>query len=199
MHPELLDWLAVWFMDEGWSLKKLHRLIVTTRAYPGRDSRIRPELLERTMRPTCCWPRGRARIEGGARSRVPLCKVANLLSTRLDGPSVFPPQLPSVTTEGTYGPMQWPGPARARIAFAGASTPSPKRTAPFAALFHVPDAPSGEACMATARDVYNAAMHALFLLNDITFVEAAQAIGRVLASQTGTVEQRIDALFERLP
>lgn len=32
-HPELLDWLAVWFMDEGWSLKKLHRLIMSSNAY----------------------------------------------------------------------------------------------------------------------------------------------------------------------
>ncbi len=191
-HPELLDWLAVWFMDEGWSLKKLHRLIVTSATY-RQDSRIRPELLERDVANVLLARGPRVRIEAEL-VRDSALQVANLLSTRLDGPSVFPPQLPSITTEGTYGPMQWrasQGEDRYRRSLYTFS----KRTAPFA-LYSTFDAPSGEACLAR-RDVSNTAMHALFLLNDITFVEAAQAIGRVLASQTGTVEQRIDALFER--
>src|SRR5205807_1105014 len=37
-HPELLDWLATWFMDNGWSLKKLHELIVTSDAYQQSSS-----------------------------------------------------------------------------------------------------------------------------------------------------------------
>jgi hypothetical protein len=45
-NPELLDWLAVDFMDKGWSLKKLHRLIVTSATYQ-QDSRFTPELLEK--------------------------------------------------------------------------------------------------------------------------------------------------------
>jgi mono/diheme cytochrome c family protein len=38
-HPELLDWLATWFMDNGWSLKKLHTLVVTSRAYQQASER----------------------------------------------------------------------------------------------------------------------------------------------------------------
>ena len=45
-HPELLDWLAVEFMDHGWSLKKLHRLIVTSATY-RQSSRVTPELAAR--------------------------------------------------------------------------------------------------------------------------------------------------------
>ena len=44
-HPELLDWLAVQFMDQGWSLKKLHRLIVTSATY-RQSSKVTPDLLE---------------------------------------------------------------------------------------------------------------------------------------------------------
>ena len=43
-HPELLDWLAVEFMEAGWSLKQLHRLIVTSATY-RQSSRVTPELL----------------------------------------------------------------------------------------------------------------------------------------------------------
>lgn len=45
-HPELLDWLACEFMDHGWSLKHLHRLIVTSETYQ-QSSKVTPELLER--------------------------------------------------------------------------------------------------------------------------------------------------------
>ena len=45
-HPELLDWLAVEFMEHGWSLKQLHRLIVTSATYQ-QSSRVTPELLAR--------------------------------------------------------------------------------------------------------------------------------------------------------
>jgi hypothetical protein len=191
-HPNLLDWLAVWFMDEGWSLKKLHRLIVTSATY-RQDSRIRPELLERDAANALLARGPRVRIDAEL-VRDSALQVADLLSSKMDGPSVFPPQLPSVTTEGTYGPMQWRasvGEDRYRRSLYTFS----KRTAPFA-LYTTFDAPSGEACLAR-RDVSNTAMHALFLLNDITFVEASQAIGKDFASRHGTPEQRLDVLFER--
>jgi hypothetical protein len=45
-HPELLDWLAIEFVKQGWSMKKLHRLIVTSSTYK-QTSRVTPELLQR--------------------------------------------------------------------------------------------------------------------------------------------------------
>ena len=51
-HPELLDWLAIEFMESGWGMKQLHRLIVTSATY-RQSSRVTPELL-RAIRPTAC-------------------------------------------------------------------------------------------------------------------------------------------------
>ena len=64
-HPELLDWLAVEFVKQGWSLKKLHRLIVMSATYQ-QSSRVTPELLASGSARTCCSPAGRA---SGSRRR----------------------------------------------------------------------------------------------------------------------------------
>jgi len=56
-HPELLDWLAVEFMESGWNIKHLHRLIVNSATY-RQSSRVTPELLKKTRR-TASWPAAR--------------------------------------------------------------------------------------------------------------------------------------------
>jgi hypothetical protein len=191
-HPELLDWLATEFMDQGWSLKKLHRLIVTSATY-RQDSRVRPELLTKDANNILLARGPRVRLEAEL-VRDSALRVADLLSGKMGGASVYPPQLPSVTTEGAYGAMQWrasAGEDRYRRSLYTFS----KRTAPFA-LYTTFDAPSGEACVAR-RDVSNTPMHALFLLNDITFVEASQKLGRTFANLPGPIESRMIELFRR--
>src|SRR5690606_36122867 len=107
-------------------------------------------------------------------------------SWKAHGPTVFPPQLPSITREGAYGPLEWKvseGEDRYRrglYTFA-------KRTAPYA-TFHTFDAPSGEACVAR-REVSNTPLQALTLLNDEVFIEAAQALGRQAAALEGGPEE----------
>ena len=70
-----------------------------------------------------------------------------------------------------------------------------KRTAPYA-MFVAFDAPSGEECVAR-RDVSNTPLQSLTLLNDVVFVEAAQALGRLTAARRGTTEARAAWLFSR--
>jgi hypothetical protein len=121
-------------------------------------------------------------------------KVSGLLSPKIGGPSVFPPQPPGVTSEGTYGPLEWKvseGEDRYRR---GLYTFS-KRTAPYA-QFQTFDAPSGEACLAR-REVSNTPLQALTLLNDAVFMEAAQALGRSAAAQAGPPAARAAAVFRR--
>ncbi|MCB1088969.1 MAG: DUF1553 domain-containing protein, partial [Verrucomicrobiae bacterium] len=88
-HPELLDWLAVDFMDHGWSLKRLHHLIVTSRTY-RQSSRVTPELLARDPQNRLLARGPRFRVEGEIVRDIQL-SVSGLLNLNLGGPSVMPP------------------------------------------------------------------------------------------------------------
>jgi hypothetical protein len=191
-HPELLDWLAVEFERSGWSIKNMHRLIVTSATY-RQSSRVTPELLPKDPENLLLSRGSRFRIEAEL-IRDAVLKMSGLLASRIGGPSVFPPQPAGVTTDGTFGGMAWnvsQGPDRYRR---GLYTFS-KRTAPYA-MFNTFDAPSGEACVAR-REVSNTPLQALTALNDPVFVEAAQALGRMLAAEPASPEARAAYLFRR--
>ncbi|TMQ33030.1 MAG: DUF1553 domain-containing protein, partial [Planctomycetota bacterium] len=191
-HPELLDWLAVEFVNRGWSLKQMHRLLVTSATYQ-QSSRASQELLARDPQNILLARGPRIRMEAEL-IRDAALKIGGLLSEKIGGPSVFPPQPPGVTSEGTYGALPWKvstGPDRYRR---GLYTFS-KRTAPYA-MFVTFDAPSGEACVAR-REVSNSPLQALTLLNDPVFEQVAQALGRTLAAEKAPVEARAAHLFRR--
>jgi hypothetical protein len=190
--PVLLDWLAVELVGQGWSLKKIHRLMVISATY-RQSSRVTPELVAKDPHNLLLARGPRFRIDAEL-VRDAALTASGLLSPRIGGPSVFPPQPPGVTSEGTYGALAWKpseGPDRYRR---GLYTFS-KRTAPYA-MFTTFDAPSGEACVAR-REVSNTPLQALTLLNDTVFVEAAQALGRQISAQPGTAETRAAGLFRR--
>jgi hypothetical protein len=191
-HPELLDFLALELIRRGWSLKELDRLIVTSATY-RQSSHATHELHARDPDNRLLARGPRTRLEA-EQVRDAVLRASGLLSTKIGGPSVFPPQPPGVTTEGTYGGLPWsvsPGPDRYRR---GLYTYT-KRTAPFAA-FAAFDAPSGEVCVAR-REVSNTPLQALTLLNDSAFVEAAQALGREMVSRPGAIAGRMEHLFRR--
>nr|UXE44321.1 hypothetical protein Hi04_10k_c2089_00009 [uncultured bacterium] len=191
-HPELLDWLAVEFQRKGWSLKQLHKLIVMSATY-RQSSRVTPIMLAKDPenRLLARAPRIRLDAEELRDSALTAC---GLLSPKIGGPSVFPPQPPSVSSEGAYGALNWtvsPGEDKYRR---GLYTFS-KRTAPYA-MFTTFDAPTGEVCVAR-REVTDTPTQALTLLNDQVFVEAAQALGKLLTQQTGSDADRVTMLFTR--
>ena len=191
-HPELLDWLALEFVRRGWSLKQMDRLIVLSATY-RQSSRTTPALRERDPENLLLARGPRFRLEAEL-VRDAALQASGLLSDKIGGPSVYPPQSAGVTTEGTYGPLPWKtseGPDRYRrgiYTFA-------KRTAPFA-LFNAFDAPSGEACLAR-RDRSDTPLQALMLLNDAMFQELARAMGQQAAEMSGTVSDRAARLFRR--
>jgi hypothetical protein len=190
-HPELLDWLAVEFMERGWSVKQMHKLIVMSATY-RQASRAAPEMIARD--PDNKWlargPRFRMEAEMVRDSAL---LASGLLSEKMGGPSVRPPQ-PDGVTEAAYGSPKWNADAgedrnrRSIYTFM-------KRTAPFA-LYANFDAPTGEACLAR-REVSNTPLQALALLNDVVFLDASRALGRILATQEGPVEDRVRILFRR--
>jgi len=120
--------------------------------------------------------------------------ASGLLSRKIGGPSVFPPQPPGVSSEGAYGPLEWKtseGPDRYRrtlYTFA-------KRTAPYA-LTATFDGPSGEVCLAR-RDRSDTPLQALTSLNDQVFMECARALGQLAAHAVGDDSARAGMLFRR--
>jgi hypothetical protein len=182
-HPELLDWLAIEFVRQDWSMKRLQRAIVTSSTY-RQSSRADAARLARDPRNELLSRGPRARLEAEL-VRDAALQASGLWSRRIGGPSVFPPQPENVTTEGAYGRLNWTTSTGADRYRRGLYTFA-KRTAPYA-MFTTFDGPSGEACVAR-REQSNTPLQALTLLNDTVFLEAAQALG----SQTAALAKESD-------
>ncbi len=186
-HPELLDWLATEFMDRGWSMKAIDRLIVTSTAY-RQSSRVTPELLAKDPynRLLARGPRFRMEAE---MVRDTVLAESGLLSAKVGGPSVFPPQPPGIWdmpyNDDVYVESQGEDRYRRGIyTFA-------RRSAPYPAMINF-DAPSREQCT-VRRTRTNTPLQALNLLNDQAFWEAARAMAGRLAKEGGAeVRSRID-------
>jgi mono/diheme cytochrome c family protein len=176
-HPELLDWLAAEFMDSGWDVKNLIRLIVTSATY-RQDSRVTPELAERD-------PENRL-LARGARHRLPswmlrdaALRAAGLLSDRVGGPSVNSYQPPGIWEEATFGKKTYirdDGEAlyrRSMYLFW-------RRIVGPTVFF---DNAARQVCEVKVKRT-NTPLHALTTLNDETYVEAARVLAqRVLAGE----------------
>jgi Protein of unknown function (DUF1553)/Protein of unknown function (DUF1549)/Planctomycete cytochrome C len=191
-HPELLDWLALEFVRQGWSMKAMHKRIVMSATYQ-QSSHVSPALLAKDQENRLLARGSRVRLEA-EQIRDQALLASGLLSRRIGGPSVFPSQPPGVTSEGTYGGLNWK-PSDGGDRFRRGLYTFSKRTAPYAA-FTTFDAPSGEVCVAR-REISNTPLQALTLLNDTVFQDAAQALGRQTAALPGAVETKIAALFRR--
>ncbi len=87
-HPELLDWLAHWFVREGWSFKKLHRLILTSNSY-RMSRKWNPHYGEEDPENRLMWRMPRVRLEVEA-IRDSMLAVSGRLNRRMYGPSMFP-------------------------------------------------------------------------------------------------------------
>ncbi|MFT6862813.1 MAG: hypothetical protein ACJAVK_001373 [Akkermansiaceae bacterium] len=171
-HPELLDWLAVDYREKGWSLKKLLKTIVMSKAYQ-QSSKITPGRL-------AADPRNRL-LSRGPRFRLSAEMVrdqalvaSGLLTRKIGGPSVMPPQ-PSGVWKSTYSGDKWKnatGPDRYRR---GVYTYL-KRTSPYPSMTTF-DAGSGEVCQ-IRRVRTNTPLQALVTLNDTVFVETAGALAQ---------------------
>ncbi|MFM7210099.1 MAG: DUF1553 domain-containing protein, partial [Verrucomicrobiota bacterium] len=191
-HPELLDWLAVEFMKSGWSTKRLHRLIVTSATY-RQSSKVSPESATKDPSNLLLSRGSRFRLEAEI-IRDSSLKAAGLLSAKMGGPGVYPPQPASVTTEGTYGKVEWKT-SEGEDRYRRSLYTFIKRTAPFA-MSTTFDAPTGESCVAR-RDVSNSPLQALTLLNDEMFMETARALGQKAMETAADDDGRIAYVLRR--
>jgi hypothetical protein len=190
-HPELLDWLASEFMSRGWSVKQLHRLMVTSATY-RQTSRVSPAASAKDPQNRLLSRSPRFRLDAEL-IRDAALRSSNLLSETMYGPPVRPPQ-PEGVTEVAYGGGKWET-SQGADRYRRSLYTFMKRTAPFAMLTTF-DAPSGEVCMA-ARDRSNTPLQALTLLNDPIFIETAQQLGRMVTEYPGDDKHKAVFLFRR--
>jgi Protein of unknown function (DUF1553). len=191
-HPELLDWLAVQFMEDGWSLKKLHRLIVTSNAY-RQSSDAAPALIAKDPANRLLARGPRFRVDAEIVRDVAL-EASGLLNRKVGGPSVHPPAPAFLfLPPASYATKSWiedTGGERYRRAlytFRFRSTPYP--------MLQAFDAPNGDySCVRRARS--NTPLQALVTLNEPIFVETARALAlRTLRDGGQTEADRLNFAF----
>ncbi len=187
-YGDLLDWLAVDFMEHGWSRKHLIRTIVTSATYQ-QASTATPELLERDPynRLLARGPRFRADAEI---VRDIAITAAGLMTHKMGGPGVIPPVPQNVLDYNYVYPTYWTaatGPERYRRTVYGFR----KRSMPDPVMSNF-DGPNGDLpCARRTRS--NTPLAALTGLNEILFVEAARALAlRVLREGGADDAQRAD-------
>lgn len=193
-HPELLDWLAVEFIESGWDVKHMLRLITSSRAY--RQSSIpTPELAKRDPQNRLLARQSRWRLDAEFIRDTALLH-AGLLVPTIGGPSVKPYQ-----PDGYWEFLNFP--KRTWQADAGSSQYRRGLYTHWQRTFLHPsllafDAPSREECTAQ-RAVSNTPQAALALLNDPTYVESARKFAeRALAEPASTDDaSRIAWTFRR--
>ena len=188
-HPELLEWLAVEFMESDWDLRELHRLMVMSEAF-RRDSGVSAEHLERDPDNVYLARGPRFRLDAEVIRDLALA-AGGLLNPAIGGPSVFPPQ-PEGVNALAYGKPQWPT-SRGSDRYRRGMYTYLKRAAPYAtaATFDAP--PADEACVMRRRT--NTPLQALTLLNDKVFLEAAQGTAVRVARHRGGVNEKIEYLY----
>jgi hypothetical protein len=180
-HPELLDWLAVDFMEHDWSVKHLLRTIVLSSTY-RQDSRIDDKLLQQDPKNRLLARGPRFRVDAEV-ARDSALAAAGLLNSRVGGPSFFPP-VPESMFATSFIPVDFwkvpEGPERYRRSvyiFRRRSMPDP-----MLASF---DAPNGDfSCPRRARS--NSPLAALTALNEPVFVDAARALALRMLREAGS-------------
>lgn len=198
-HPELLDWLAVEFMSptragvRPWSMKHIHRLIVTSATY-RQSSVMTPELLERDDK-NKLYARGPRFRMDAEMIRDNALAVSGLLSLKLGGPSIRPYQPPGLWESKVGGESVAyeisPGEDRYRRGIYVVW----KRTSPYPSFINF-DATGRNACV-VKRSRSNTPLQALTLLNDPVYVEAAAGLAKRVLNEKpqGTVAERIRHAF----
>lgn len=189
-HPQLLDWLAVEFMESGWSVKHVHRLILNSATFQ-QSSIFSPQLkkIDPDNRWLARFPRRRASAEV---IRDTILSVSGQLVLQIGGRSVYPHKPVGVDKfrDETAGEWKQDAPPycfrRGIYVFWQRTSPYPSMT-----LF---DATSRERCT-VKRAVTNTPLQSLALMNDPVYVAAANALASHLMSGAHGTSQRIELLF----
>jgi Protein of unknown function (DUF1553)/Protein of unknown function (DUF1549)/Planctomycete cytochrome C len=179
-HPELLDWLAIRYRESGWDTKALLKLIVTSATY-RQSSKARPELLEKDPRNRVLARAPRVRLEAEM-VRDQALALSGLLSRKVGGPSVFPPQPDGLWQAAFNGERTW-ATSKGEDRYRRGLYVFWRRTVPYPSMAAF-DAPSREIC-AIKRVRTNTPLQSFVTMNDPVYVEAAQALARRIVREGG--------------
>src|SRR5207247_2462938 len=193
-HRELLDWLAAEFMERGWSMKQVQRLIVTSSAY-RQSSRARPELQSRDPYNTLLARQTAFRLPAEL-IRDSALAASGLLDPEVGGKSTRPYQ-PESVTKLAFGNNDWVKweESTGKDRYRRGLYIFLQRTAPYPLLanFDAPDSTT-PACRRRRSDT---PLQALNLLNDPVFLQAAQGLAeRILRECPGGFQKRLSYAYQ---
>ena len=197
-HPELLDWLARRLQQDGWSIKALHRLIVTSAAY-RQSSAARRDLAEKDPYNTLLGRQQRQRLEAEV-IRDSALAASGLMIDRIGGPGVYPPQPEGIyrfTQNVKFWKQRTPEDNYRRGLYTYFWRSSPY---PFLMTFDAPD--SNVTCTRRVRS--NTPLQSLTLANDPAFVDLANGLARRVlkeasADETARIDHAFRLCFSRTP
>ena len=195
-HPQLLDWLASQFVQDGWDVKQLMKQIVLSASY-RQSSRITPELYQHDPENRLLGRGPRFRLDAEM-LRDQALYISGLMVERQGGPSVKPPQPPglwlAVSAGMSTGTQKFTKDVGSDKVHRRTLYTMIKRTAPPPQLA-ILDAPSREfACV--RRERTNTPLQALLLLNDPQYFEAARALAeRVLSDANRSPKEDAAAMY----
>ncbi len=189
-HPELLDRMAIDFMEQGWSMKQLVKRIAMSATY-RQSSRATPELLEKDVDNILLARGPRFRLEAEM-VRDQALAASGLLSKKMFGESVMPPQPPGIW-QVVYSGDKWET-SQGEDRYRRGLYTFWRRTSPYPSMIAF-DATSREICT-VKRTRTNTPLAALVTLNDPVYIEAAQALARATVTEGGaTLEERATYAF----
>lgn len=186
-HPDLLDWLAVELVESGWSLKHIHRLIVSSAAYQ-QSSRVTDGAFQRDQYNVLLARGPRFRVNAEVVRDIAL-SLSGLLDEQIGGPSVYP-EAPRFLfmPPASYGPKQWPVSSEGQQ-FRRSLYVHQYRSVPYPTL-QVFDAPKGDAAC-VRRERSNTPLQALVVLNEPQFVYCSQKFAERICRDAKTDAERV--------
>jgi len=192
-HPDLLDWLAVEFMENGWSMKHVLKTIVLSDTYQ-QSSRVSQELLEKDDQNSLLARGPRFRMDAEM-IRDNALAISGLLDLKQFGPSIYPYQPDGIWSKvgGTsYKYEVSPGSEQHRRGIYVIL----KRGSPYPSFVNF-DASARLACT-VKRSRTNTPLQALTLLNDPVYVEAAKSLVKRVTTEKKTepFETQLDYAFQ---
>ncbi|MGI9473355.1 MAG: DUF1553 domain-containing protein, partial [Rubripirellula sp.] len=188
-HPQLLDWLASRFVESGWNVKELHKLIVMSATY-RQSSRVTEQ--SRAMDPENKW------LSRAPRYRMPswmlrdqALSLSGLMNPAIGGPSIKPYQPAGIWSEATFGKIKYQ-PDEGDKLYRRSLYVFWRRIVGPTMFF---DGAKRQTCEVKPTRT-NTPLHALTTLNETTFVEASRAMAERVMKRQDSKRGRLQDAFQ---